>query len=59
MLSQLVAAPVMITSCALVGVVVTSASSQILNLEQGELIWNPIFLLGELRLHDLVRSRLC
>lgn len=47
MLSQLVAAPVMITSCALVGVVVTSASSQILGLEQGELIWNPIFLLGE------------
>jgi len=47
MLSQLVAAPVMITSCALVGVVVTSASSQILNLEQGELIWNPIFLLSK------------
>jgi len=46
MLSQLVAAPVMITSCALIGVVVTSASSQILNLEQGELIWNPIFLLS-------------
>jgi NCS1 family nucleobase:cation symporter-1 len=50
MLSQLVAAPVMITSCALIGVVVTSASSQILNLEQGELIWNPIFLLSELEM---------
>lgn len=46
MLSQLVAAPVMITSCALIGVVVTSASSQILGLGQAELIWNPIFLLG-------------
>jgi NCS1 family nucleobase:cation symporter-1 len=47
MLSQLVAAPVMITSCALVGVVVTSCSSQILGLGQAELIWNPIFLLSK------------
>lgn len=33
----------MITLCALVGVVVTSASSEIL----GEIIWSPIGLLSE------------
>jgi NCS1 family nucleobase:cation symporter-1 len=43
LLSQLVAAPVMITICALVGVVVTSASSEIL----GEIIWSPIALLSQ------------
>lgn len=44
LLSQLFAAPFMITICALVGVVVTSASSQIL----GEIIWSPIGLLSAL-----------
>ena len=43
LLSQLFAAPMMITICALVGVVVTSASSQIL----GEIIWSPVALLSE------------
>ncbi|BEJ12934.1 hypothetical protein CspHIS471_0301080 [Cutaneotrichosporon sp. HIS471] len=47
MLSQLVAAPLMITLCALVGVVVTSASYQIL----GTLYWSPIELLGAIQEH--------
>ena len=47
LLSQMIAAPVMITSCALIGVVVTSASSQIL----GTLIWSPIQLLGAIQDH--------
>lgn len=46
LLSQLVAAPIMITCCALVGVVVTSASSKVLGLGQEDLIWNPILLMG-------------
>ncbi|KZP26398.1 NCS1 family nucleobase:cation symporter-1 [Athelia psychrophila] len=41
-LSQMVAAPITITVTALLGVVVTSASSSIL----GELYWSPITLLG-------------
>jgi NCS1 family nucleobase:cation symporter-1 len=45
LLSQLVAAPVMITCCALVGVVVTSASDRIL----GQLIWSPIELLSAIQ----------
>jgi len=45
MLSQLVAAPMMITCCALVGVVVTSASSKIL----GEIYWSPITLLSQVQ----------
>ncbi|WVQ67214.1 uncharacterized protein L199_005409 [Kwoniella botswanensis] len=47
MLSQLFAAPLMITLCALVGVVVTSASSSIL----GEIIWSPIELLSAIQDH--------
>ncbi|BEI86532.1 hypothetical protein CcaverHIS002_0608190 [Cutaneotrichosporon cavernicola] len=47
MLSQLVAAPLMITLCALVGVVVTSSSYQIL----GTLYWSPIELLGAIQEH--------
>ncbi|WVQ82263.1 hypothetical protein IAT38_004391 [Cryptococcus sp. DSM 104549] len=45
MLSQLIAAPVMITACALTGVVVTSASSQIL----GEVVWQPVALLSAIQ----------
>ena len=41
----MVAAPIMITSCALIGVVVTSASSQIL----GAIIWSPIELLSTIQ----------
>lgn len=41
----MIAAPVMITCCALVGVVVTSSSSQIL----GEIIWSPINLLSAIQ----------
>lgn len=44
-LSQLVAAPLTITLTALIGVVVTSASEQIL----GTLIWNPIELLAAIQ----------
>lgn len=51
LLSQLVAAPIMITGCALVGVVVTSASSQVLGLGQDELIWSPILLVGAIQDH--------
>lgn len=51
LLSQLVAAPVMITCCALVGVVVTSASSKVLGLGQDELIWSPILLVGAIQDH--------
>lgn len=43
----MVAAPVTITLTALVGVVVTSASSEIL----GELYWSPIGLLGAIQAH--------
>ncbi|KAF7970275.1 hypothetical protein HWV62_24464 [Athelia sp. TMB] len=46
-LSQMVAAPVTITLTALLGVVVTSASSNIL----GELYWSPITLLGAILDH--------
>ena len=42
MLSQLIAAPTMITACALTGIVITSASAQIL----GQIIWSPILLMG-------------
>ena len=45
LLSQLFAAPVMITCCALTGVVVTSASSKIL----GKVIWSPILLLSAIQ----------
>lgn len=41
----MIAAPVTITVCALIGVVVTSASSEIL----GEIIWSPIGLLSALQ----------
>lgn len=51
LLSQLVAAPIMITCCALVGVVVTSASSEVLGLGQGELIWSPTLLVGDIQDH--------
>lgn len=51
LLSQLVAAPVMITCCALVGVVVTSASSKVLRLGPDELIWSPILLVGAIQDH--------
>ncbi|KII84969.1 hypothetical protein PLICRDRAFT_45826 [Plicaturopsis crispa FD-325 SS-3] len=46
-ISQLVAAPVMITITALIGVVVTSASSEIL----GVLYWSPVELLGMIQEH--------
>ena len=42
MLSQLIAAPAMIIACALTGIVVTSASSQVL----GEVIWSPVLLMS-------------
>lgn len=49
LLSQMIAAPVMITCCALIGVVVTSASSKVLGLGQDELIWSPILLMGAIQ----------
>jgi len=46
-LSQMVAAPVTITLTALIGVVVTSASSNLL----GVLYWNPVLLLAAIQEH--------
>ncbi|KII93698.1 hypothetical protein PLICRDRAFT_69314, partial [Plicaturopsis crispa FD-325 SS-3] len=46
-ISQVLAAPLAITLTALIGVVVTSASSEVL----GELYWNPIALLAEIQEH--------
>ncbi|KII95834.1 hypothetical protein PLICRDRAFT_34790 [Plicaturopsis crispa FD-325 SS-3] len=47
MVSQLVAAPVVITFASVIGIVVTSACSQIL----GQLYWSPVQLLGVLQEH--------
>ncbi|ORY77985.1 NCS1 family nucleobase:cation symporter-1 [Leucosporidium creatinivorum] len=49
-LSQLVAAPVTITVTALLGVIITSASSSILT-EQTTLLWSPITLLAAIQEH--------
>lgn len=45
-LSQLVAAPITIAVTATIGIIVTSASRDILG---GDIIWNPIFLLADIQ----------
>ncbi|EPE03023.1 ncs1 nucleoside transporter family protein [Ophiostoma piceae UAMH 11346] len=45
-LSQLIAAPLTITVTAAIGIIVTSASHDILG---GDLIWNPIYLLADIQ----------
>jgi hypothetical protein len=45
-LSQLVAAPITISVTAIIGIIVTSASHDILG---GELVWNPIYLLADIQ----------
>ena len=54
-LSQLLAAPLMISVTATIGIIVTSASKDIL----GEIVWNPIYLLGDIQdhYHSSPRSR--
>ncbi|KAL5049356.1 hypothetical protein BDW71DRAFT_204621 [Aspergillus fruticulosus] len=47
-LSQLVACPMTIAITATIGIIVTSASNQILG---GEIQWNPIYLLADLQEH--------
>lgn len=55
-LSQLVAAPVTIAVTAIIGIIVTSASKDILG---GDVIWNPIYLLADIQesYHSSPRSR--
>lgn len=54
-LSQLVAAPITIAVTATIGIIVTSASRDIL----GEIVWNPIYLLADIQdnYHSSSRSR--
>ncbi|KAI1628212.1 NCS1 family nucleobase:cation symporter-1 [Exophiala viscosa] len=54
-LSQLVAAPITIAVTATIGIIVTSASKDIL----GEIVWNPIYLLADIQdeYHSSPRSR--
>ncbi|EXJ81593.1 hypothetical protein A1O1_07657 [Capronia coronata CBS 617.96] len=55
-LSQLVAAPVTIAVTAIIGIIVTSASRDILG---GDVIWNPIYLLSDIQeeYHSSSRAR--
>lgn len=54
--SQMVAAPITIAVTAIIGIIVTSASADILD---GEIVWNPIFLLADIQdeYHSSPRSR--
>ena len=45
-LSQLVAAPITISITAILGIIVTSASRDVLG---GDIIWNPIYLLADIQ----------
>lgn len=55
-LSQLVAAPITIAVTAIIGIIVTSASRDVLG---GEVVWNPIYLLADIqeKYHSSSRSR--
>lgn len=54
-LSQLVAAPITISVTAIIGIIVTSASKDLL----GEIVWNPIYLLADIQeeYHSSPRAR--
>ncbi|KIW77744.1 hypothetical protein AYO21_04863 [Fonsecaea monophora] len=54
-LSQLVAAPITIAVTAIIGIIVTSASKDIL----GDIVWNPIYLLADIQeeYHSSPRAR--